>query len=290
MIDGSLESLVNLTHLATLNVSMNALMGTLPDFLFTHRSLTDIDLEDNHFSGSISYSLGKSDQLRVFWARNNSLTGTIPSAVGQSWVLGSLSLSSNELVGTIPDFVPSSRIWGLHLAQTKLTGTIPTTIGSLSSLEYFDLTPQYYQMLRMSGPIPSEIGKCHNLVRLTLSNNTLSGTIPSEFGALTSLEYLQLWNNLLSGFIPAELSQCTDLVIADFAENELTGSIPSSLSRLTNLDYLHFDGNDLTGGLDAFCGIDFEIFSANLCTEPDKVECACCTHCCMPDSLTCSPL
>jgi Leucine-rich repeat (LRR) protein len=290
MIDGSLESLVNLTHLATLNVSMNALMGTLPDFLFTHRSLTNIDLQDNRFSGSISYSLGKSDQLRVFWARNNSLTGTVPSAVGQSWVLGSLILSSNQLTGTIPDFVSSSRLWNLHLAQNKLTGTIPTTIGSLSALATFQLAGNGNVGSGISGRIPSELGKCQNLFYLWFDNNTLAGTIPSELGLLSSLETLSLWNNRLSGAIPAELSQCTGLVTADFAGNELTGFVPSSLSSLTNLDYLHFDGNNLTGGLDAFCGIDFEIFSANLCTEPDTIECACCTHCCRLDSLTCSQL
>jgi Leucine-rich repeat (LRR) protein len=70
-IDGSIAALVNLTRLEKLNCSMNALTGTLPEFLFTHRSLTDIDLQDNRFFGLIGESLGKSDQLQVFWLRNN---------------------------------------------------------------------------------------------------------------------------------------------------------------------------------------------------------------------------
>jgi Leucine-rich repeat (LRR) protein len=70
MIGGSIASLVNLTQLRTLNCSLNAVTGTLPAFLFTHRSLTNIDLGHRSF-GSISDSLGKSSQLRVLWAQNN---------------------------------------------------------------------------------------------------------------------------------------------------------------------------------------------------------------------------
>ena len=44
-IGGSLASVVDLTRLEELNFTLNALTGTLPEFLFTHRTLTDIDLE-----------------------------------------------------------------------------------------------------------------------------------------------------------------------------------------------------------------------------------------------------
>jgi Leucine-rich repeat (LRR) protein len=256
MIDGSIASLVNLTRLQLLNCSLNALTGTLPEFLFTHRSLTDIDLQDNHFSGSISYSLGTSDQLRVFWARNNSLTGTIPSAVGQSWVLGSLILSSNQLTGTIPDFVSSSRLWNLHLAQNKLTGTIPTTIGSLSALKTFHLAGNGNGGSGISGRIPSELGKCQNLFSLWLDNNTLAESIPTELGSLPFLETLSLWNNRLSGDIPIELSQCTRLTYAGFGANYLTGDIgPVIDSFPRSLQNFFAGGNNIGGTIPTTIGL-----------------------------------
>jgi Leucine-rich repeat (LRR) protein len=152
-------------------------------------------------------------------------------------VLTSIDVNSNQLIGTVPGFESSSRLMGLYLGNNMLTGMIPTTIGSLSSLVHFDLAANGNVVLQsgMSGPIPSELGKCQNLVYVTLSNNLLGGTIPTELGTLTSLELLELWNNRLSGAIPAELSQCTNLTYVDLSGNELTGFVPSSLSRLTNL-------------------------------------------------------
>jgi hypothetical protein len=35
------------------------------------------------------------------------------------------------------------------------------------------------------------------------------------------------------------------------------------------------------------CSIDFDFFAANTCSEPDKIECACCTHCCNPGAFYC---
>jgi Leucine-rich repeat (LRR) protein len=255
LIGGSIASLVNLTHLGTLNCSLNSLTGTLPEFLFTHRSLTDIDFDQNHFFGSISDSLGNSDQLRVFWAQNNSLTGTIPSAVGQSWVLGSIDVNSNQLTGTIPDFTPSSRIWDLHLANNMVTGMIPTTIGSLSSLRNLGLYGNW-----LTGTIPTELGKCRNIIYvdfddnsltgdvgplidsfspslegLDASRNLLEGTIPISVGTLTKLSFLDLLENQVGGTLPSELGLLNQLEVLNIAYNEFTGSVPSTLANLSNL-------------------------------------------------------
>jgi hypothetical protein len=254
MISGSIASLVNLAHLGTLNCSLNALTGTLPNFLFTHRSLKYIDLGHNRFFASISDSLGKSDQLLVFHAHNNSLTGTIPSAVGQSWVIGSLSLSSNQLVGTIPEFVSISRIWGLGLGNNMLTGTIPTTIGSLSLLEYFQLDGNGNDGTGISGRIPSELGKCQNLYYLSLDNNTLAESIPTELGSLSSLQTVSMWNNNLTGNIPAELGN-TPLRYVYFGSNNLTGEIGSVIDSLPHsLEFFSVRRNQLQGTIPTSIG------------------------------------
>jgi Leucine-rich repeat (LRR) protein len=311
LIGGSIASLVNLTHLGTLNCSLNSLTGTLPEFLFTHRSLTDIDFDQNHFFGSISDSLGNSDQLRVFWAQNNSLTGTIPSAVGQSWVLGSIDVNSNQLTGTIPDFTPSSRIWDLHLANNMVTGMIPTTIGSLSSLRNLGLYGNW-----LTGTIPTELGKCRNIIYvdfddnsltgdvgplidsfspslegLDASRNLLEGTIPISVGTLTKLSFLDLLENQVGGTLPSELGLLNQLEVLNIAYNEFTGSVPSTLANLSNLATLLLVGNNLNGSsLDSLCSTHIDFFAANTCSEPDMIECACCNHCCDPGETYCDPL
>jgi Leucine-rich repeat (LRR) protein len=255
MVDGSLASLVNLTFLENVNVTLNAMTGTLPEFFFTHPSLTQIDLKHNRFFGSISNSLGKSSQLRVFWARNNSLTGTIPSAVGQSWVLGSLSLTSNQLTGKIPDFTSSSGMWDLHLGQNKLTGTIPATIGSISSLNTLDLAGNGNDgRIGIRGSIPSELGKCQNLYYLFLDNNTLAESIPSELGSIPALQYLFVARNGLTGTIPVELGN-TPLTQMDLQSNYLTGDIgPVIDSFPRSLELFVVGGNKLRGTIPTSIG------------------------------------
>ncbi|CAL8149621.1 unnamed protein product [Prunus armeniaca] len=58
-------------------------------------------------------------------------------------------------------------------------------------------------MNRLTGKIPSSIGKLRWLETLDLSHNQLSGHIPQNFSSLTSLSHLNLSYNNLIGRIPA---------------------------------------------------------------------------------------
>ena len=57
----------------------------------------------------------------------------------------------------------------------------------------------------LTGSIPSSLGSLTNLEQLYLSSNGLTGSIPSSLGSLTNLEQLSLYNNELTGSIPAAL-------------------------------------------------------------------------------------
>ena len=103
-------------------------------------------------------------------------------------------------------FGPTVNLWGeeysvkntidLDLANTGLTGSIPSKIGDLENLERI-----YLSRNQLSGEIPLEIGYLTNLTSLILNDNQLTGEIPLEFGNLTNLRYLNLDNNQLSGEI-----------------------------------------------------------------------------------------
>ncbi|KAI5332365.1 hypothetical protein L3X38_022494 [Prunus dulcis] len=58
-------------------------------------------------------------------------------------------------------------------------------------------------MNRLTGEIPSSIGKLRWLETLDLSHNQLSGNIPQNFSSLTSLSHLNLSYNNLIGNIPS---------------------------------------------------------------------------------------
>jgi len=79
---------------------------------------------------------------------------------------------------------------------------------------------------QLTGSIPSEIGNLNSLQYLYLDENQLAGSIPSEIGNLNSLEDLLLYGNQLTGSIPSEIGNLNSLTDLDLGGNFLTGSIP----------------------------------------------------------------
>ncbi|GAB2301408.1 LRR receptor-like serine/threonine-protein kinase FEI 1 [Dionaea muscipula] len=100
---------------------------------------------------------------------------------------------------------------------------------------------------KLSGSIPSEIGKLDCLEVLALYNNNFYGTIPPELGNCTQLRALYLQGNYLGGLIPSELGNLTVLQHLDISSNSLSGSIPPSLERLNKLITFNVSTNFLVG-------------------------------------------
>ena len=134
------------------------------------------------------------------------------------------------------------RVANLQITAEGLTGTIPSELGSLSSLQWLWLRGN-----RLTGEIPAELGSLSNLEWLDLRDNQLTGTIPSELGSLSSLQWLWLRGNRLTGEIPAELGSLSNLEGLDLLDNQLTGEIPKELGSLANLQQLLLQANQLTG-------------------------------------------
>ena len=82
---------------------------------------------------------------------------------------------------------------------------------------------------------------------LELYGNRLTGTIPTELGRLTSMQGLHIDNNQLTGTIPAELGRLSNLRWLTLHDNRLTGEVPTELGRLTNLQQLYLSGNRFSG-------------------------------------------
>lgn len=138
---------------------------------------------------------------------------------------------------------------------------------------------------KITGSIPTEVGKLANLIVLNFSENNLDGALPQEILALTRLETIDLsdWNNegnglkgqlpdfanninlknillagnSFSGSIPATflngVSNIYEDIEVDLRWNILTGGIPKTLARLENVELL-VTGNSLTGNIpEVFC-------------------------------------
>ncbi len=142
-----------------------------------------------------------------------------------------------------------SRVTSLLLHNSQLTGTIPSELGKLSSLQVLSLHHN-----QLTGTIPPELGGLSNLQQLYLNNNQLTGTMPSELGKLSSLQRLSLHHNQLTGTIPPELGGLSNLQQLYLNNNQLTGAIPSELGSLQHLTSLWLSNNQLTGGIPSELG------------------------------------
>lgn len=103
----------------------------------------------------------------------------------------------------------------LWLDGNDITGTIPTEIGSLTSLASFSVANA-----SLRGPIPSEIGNLAQLRRLWLFENELTGQIPQELNELKLLEVLELHKNDLIGNMPEGV--CSAVKDSDYEFKSLT--------------------------------------------------------------------
>ena len=92
------------------------------------------------------------------------------------------------------------RVTSLYVYSYSLTGTLPSSLGALLSLQTLTIG---YTLLQ--GTIPSSLGRLSNLYILSLSSPYLSGPIPSSLGLLANLRYLTIASNSLNGPIPASL-------------------------------------------------------------------------------------
>ena len=89
----------------------------------------------------------------------------------------------------------------LQLCCNQLTGSIPTQMGSLKSLNTISL-----QNNTLNGAIPASLGNLEMLKRLDLSFNSFFGPIPTRLANVQSLEMLDVRNNSLSGVVPPSKS------------------------------------------------------------------------------------
>eukprot|EP00253_Pinus_taeda_P015994 PITA_15994 len=206
------------TNLKVLNLSSNALSGTLP---IKFGICAVVDLSDNNLSGDLSMMRTWGNYMEVLDLSQNSFTGSLPNDTSQFLRLTYLNLSHNYLVGSLPTVLGMyPKINVIDLSFNKLNGALLTSLFTLSTMEHLHLSSNnftgvspcrtFYQLKtlnlggnQLSGNIPNEISKLFVLVNLDLSHNQLSGKIPGNLPA--SLKAFNVSYNDLSGYVPQNL-------------------------------------------------------------------------------------
>ncbi len=214
-------------------------------------SLALVDFYDSTGGANWTNNAGWLDGPIIYW-HGITLDGTGKRVAG-------ISLGSNNLTGSLPSSLGSlGFLTSLELSSNQLSGNIPSSIGGLTGLTYLALSGN-----QLSGSIPSSIGNLNKLVWLLLSSNQLSGSIPPSIGNLTVYN-LDFSYNQLTGSIPSSLGNMPDpgtgpnIQNLDLSYNKLTDTIPSSFGNLVNLEYLSLSNNQLTGSIPSTLGIHID--------------------------------
>ncbi|KAK9758193.1 hypothetical protein RND81_01G214100 [Saponaria officinalis] len=240
-------SLQELHKLEILVLSGNNLHGEIPINISQIKTLQRFSANLNMLTGKIPAGISK--YVKTLDLSYNNFSGSIPDDLLSYPNLQSVDITSNSLVGSIPANVSSS-LFRLRAGGNSLTGMLSSIkFAELENLQYLELENN-----RLSGKIPSELGSCYKLRLLNLAGNGFSGELPRKLGNLTQLMGLSLQQNNFVGQIPHEITELTYLLILNISWNSLSGSIPPSIANLTNLTFLDLQQNYLTGSLPVSIG------------------------------------
>ncbi|KAL0034427.1 hypothetical protein WJX79_001533 [Trebouxia sp. C0005] len=140
-------------------------------------SLKLLDLSGNALQGTLPAAFGNALQsLSVLLLGSNSLTGTLPPAWSSLTSLTVADLGNNNLYGLLPSSWSAwSNMRGLRLTSNGLTGSLPASYGSWAGIQELELGGN-----ALSGTVPSSWASMAALQDLELDYNCgLCGSLPS---------------------------------------------------------------------------------------------------------------
>lgn len=137
----------------------------------------------------------------------------------------------------------TKKIVGLSFISNQLDGTLPSELGVLTTLTYFESIGN-----NIMGKFPDRLQGLTNLKTAVFAYNQLTGAIPSWIDKWANLEFLYLSNNLLTGSVPSQMKSLQQLTVVAMDDNSLTGSVDFAWD-LPRLEYLYLEDNGFVGRL-----------------------------------------
>lgn len=223
LITGQLtESMISgWTEMVDLDISVNRLEGPIPPNIWSMENLEVLDLHGNDFIGQLP-EIGSVNEKMIFLSlQNNSLEWKIPESIGNLPKLRHLDISANKFVLPFPPAM--EKLTNLVSLHTGINGfeahPVPWFLAGMRKLKEISMKQN-----KLTGEIPTWMGTFFDLQVLDLDFNELRGTIPSELGYLTGLDTLLLNRNYLEGTIPSSFANLRDIDFLVLDGNDITGN------------------------------------------------------------------
>ncbi|XP_050289283.1 receptor-like protein 9a isoform X9 [Quercus robur] len=278
-----IQSLRLLTSLKSLNLSYNALEGSLPTKeLSVFEDLEILDLSNNRLNGSETVQgLCGLKRLEELDLSENSFEGTLPSCLYNLTSLQQLDLYGNQFRGNISSWIVDlTSLKYIDLNYNLFEGLSFSLFANHSKLESFqfscynekvdietensDWVPLFQleslvisncSLNKLSHQLPTFLFHQHSLRELDLSHNGLKGPFPDWlFRNNTRLESAILDHNSFTGHFHLPLCLNSTYVI-DVSNNQLNGKLQRNIGEiLPNIQYLQLFNNSFTGSLPSSFG------------------------------------
>jgi len=232
-------------QLESLDLSGIGQGGAFPKFLYHQFNLQSLDLTNIQIKREFpNWLIENNTYLEELYLENCSLLGPFLLPKTSHVNLSFLSISMNHFQGQIPLEI-GARLPGLKvlfMSDNGFNGSIPFSLGNISSLQGLDLSNNILQ-----GQIPEGIWNMSSLEFLALSGNNLSGRLPPRVSTSSNLRSVYLSRNKLQGPIAMTFYNSSEIFALDLSHNNLTGTIPEWIDRLSNLRFLLLSYNNLEG-------------------------------------------
>ncbi|KAE8731345.1 Pyridoxal phosphate-dependent transferases superfamily protein [Hibiscus syriacus] len=178
-----------LTDLALLHINSNRFFGIIPKTFSKLTLLHELDVINNRFVGPFPKVVISIPSLKYLDLRCNNFEGKLPSELFKK-DLDALFLNNNRSVSNIPETFGSSPTSIIVVANNRLSGCIPNSIGKIQNMNLGNVTV------------------------LDIASNTFEGVLAKTFKGLGKIEELDVTNNMLTGFVSDEVCR-KDIVVDD---------------------------------------------------------------------------
>lgn len=194
---GPLPIFMNISNLNVVSLSGNSFSGVIPENMFNEKQLSKIVLfgvHDNTLSGTIPNWIYDLKSISNFQFENNRFSGTISKNITNLKSILTLQVQNNRFYGSIPSFDNLNRLHTILLDNNFFSGYL-LKVGNINARSrlIFSATGN-----NLEGPLPNHYARIEQLL---LSSNYFSSLIPDEICSINTLVSFSVSDNQLTGTV-----------------------------------------------------------------------------------------